>query len=91
MYNTNELLNAEIEELVEFYHDLSAEANRKHRKNNAKKWRSDRKSYKKWPMVDVPFTKKQLHRANRRRSLDVTSSDYYKDINCLGGVCYART
>ncbi len=87
MINEDELV---IDEDVDFYHDISSNKNRNRRRNKGLKWRNDRKSWKKYPMTDVKFCKKMLHR-QMRRELDIAASTYHKGYYSLYGTCYALT
>ncbi len=82
-----------VEEVV-FYHDESATKHGERRKNSFKNWRRDRKHWKKYPMTDIGFTKRILHRKNRKiySNPDMASVTYYKESGMsLKGVCWART
>ncbi len=79
------------EELIEFYHDITADEHRKSFIANATNRGRDRgRSANRRRLVDVKLCKRQLHKRNRRND-EVTSGTYYKDCFSIGAVAYARS
>ena len=79
-----------LEEEVAFSHDILSEKHRRTRNNNEQKWRKDRNLFNRYTLVDRKFTKRRLHKLNRKDP-DVCSATYYKTGYSLGAVCYGLT
>lgn len=87
------MFEEEIDE-VTFWHEINAFKHGARRVRDSKNWRRDRKHWKRYPMTDVPFTKKILHRKNRKIFMnpDTAPVTYYKESGySLKGVCWALT
>lgn len=86
--------NEELETLstaTVFLHDKLALNHSRRRKQKAKHWKDDRfPDAHRIPMTDTSFTKKRLHRYNRRHP-EIPASLYHKNIYSLASVEYALT
>jgi len=78
-----------LEEVI-FYHEMSAEKNRKHRRADAVNWRRDRNKPDRYPLADRKLCKRMLHKQNRKNE-DISSSTYYKTGWSLGSVSWGLT
>lgn len=83
----------EFEDVI-FAHETDAIRHGKRRKTTFKNWRRDRKHWKRYPMTDTGFTKRALHKKNRKIFCDPDKSSvtYYKENGLsLSSVCYGLT
>ena len=79
-----------VYEEVVFYHDISSEKNNKRHRNKSLKWRKDRNLSNRYSLVDRKFTKRRLHKGNRKDP-DISSTTYYKNGLSLKAVWYGLT